>query len=186
MRTGEACVIMHSARLEAELLLFWFCLHGEALKQQHSGHPVNGAAIQTQLTAAACDRQPVAPGGSSLGARTGLLSPCGPQTKVGAPTKPPTKTPSPMAALVRSGTSGRCWDMQPVLLRRPRHPRLARDSLPKATCGAHDTASSARCTMPALLLLLAAAAVVPVGAASRSRLSTAGGMLARLTLSCTL
>lgn len=93
---------MRSAELEIELLLFWFCLHGEAYKQEHSDHPVNGAIIHTQLTAAACDGQPVAPGGSSLGAKTGLLSPCGDQMKVGAPTNAPTETPSPMTALVCS------------------------------------------------------------------------------------
>lgn len=39
----------------------------------HPDHSVNGAIIHTQLTAAACDGQPVALGGSSLGAKMGLV-----------------------------------------------------------------------------------------------------------------
>ena len=72
-----------------------------ALKQQHSGHSVNGAAIHTQLTAAACDGQPVAPGGSSLGAKMGLLS--GDRDEGRRTHGAPTRTPSPMKALVGAG-----------------------------------------------------------------------------------
>ena len=83
-----------------------------ALKQQHSGHSVNGAAIHTQLTAAACDGQPVAPGGSSLGAKMGLLS--GDRDEGRRTHGAPTRTPSPMKALVGAGASARCLNVQPV------------------------------------------------------------------------
>lgn len=71
----EACVrrlYAACAGLEIELLLFWFCLHGEALEQQHSDHALNGAIFHSQPTAAACDGQPVAFGGS-LGVQMGLV-----------------------------------------------------------------------------------------------------------------
>ena len=84
MRLYAAC-----AGLEIELLLFWFCLHGETLEQQHSDHSVNGATTQTQLTAAACDGRPVALGGSQ-GVKSGLVR-CMVETKWrSAPTKTPT------------------------------------------------------------------------------------------------
>jgi hypothetical protein len=81
---------------------------------------VNGAAIHTQrsaarraqLTAAACDGQPVAPGGSSLGAKMGLLS--GDRDEGRRTHGAPTRTPSPMKALVGAGASGRCLNVQPV------------------------------------------------------------------------
>ena len=73
---------------------------------------MNGAAIRTQLTAAACDGQPVAPGGSSLGAKMGLLS--GDRDEGRRTHGAPTRTPSPMKALVRAGASGRCLNVQPV------------------------------------------------------------------------
>lgn len=44
---GRSAGVRSSASLEIELLLFWFCLHGEALEQQHSDHSVSGAMIQT-------------------------------------------------------------------------------------------------------------------------------------------
>jgi hypothetical protein len=58
--------------MENELLLFWLCSTGKP-RALHSDHPVNGAIIHRQLTAAACDGQPVALGGSSLGVKKGLV-----------------------------------------------------------------------------------------------------------------
>lgn len=105
---------MLQRRLGHRVAFVLVCLHGEAgaLKQQHSGHAVNGAAIHTQLTAAACDGQPVAPGGSSLGAKMGLLS--GDRDEGRRTHGAPTRTPSPMKALVGAGASARCLNVQPV------------------------------------------------------------------------
>jgi hypothetical protein len=94
----------------------------------HSDHPVNGAIIHTQLTAAACDGQPVALGGSSLGVKMGL--------KVGAPTKPPLDAPhgceSQWARRDLSEMLERAAER--ASFEGPHHPRRPRDSLPKATC----------------------------------------------------
>lgn len=105
---------MLQRRLGHRVAFVLVCLHGEAgaLKQPHSGHAVNGAAIHTQLTAAACDGQPVAPGGSSLGAKMGLLS--GDRDEGRRTHGAPTRTPSPMKALVGAGASTRCLNVQPV------------------------------------------------------------------------
>lgn len=52
-------------------------------------------------------------GGSSLGAKMGLLRPCGDRDEGRRTHGAPTGTPSPMKALVGSGTSGRCLNVQP-------------------------------------------------------------------------